>query len=954
MVLRPNLKTLNPLRGWILSLLTGSFLLPVIASAGGFPISLVSTNSSLHLRATTVPAGRLVWFQGSRANAITNVVQIEAFPLVQHDFTPTGGGSAAFFRAAMIDKNVARTPVAVGATHSLAILTNGMIVCWGQNGLGQFGNDLPTVTESVFYNACWYITQSINTSAGPLPQSSDTNWISVAAGDSYCLALKADGTMWGWGDDTQGQLGVTNEFGAWTAVPVQIGSNQVWQAIFASRNSSFAIRDDGTLWAWGANGNSVLGLGSNYTSVATVWKPTQVGTAANWVKVVGWPNSFSAGIQSDGTLWAWGNTALPSYIRAGYAATNYLIAPITTSPALANIPGPWVDISVIALAQRQGVVALRADGTLWANQPASFNNPGVWAELLAFQQDQYTNPASLYNILVGAGYSSADALAYADSALFPFNVANLNFAAMVLTNSDANLLQSYSSRAGWAMVDQGIALNQDGTAWIIGDGTPLTSGNPQDGDWRQVNADTDWRYVCSGFAGIKADGHVWTWEGIGPNNGAVSAVNDLVKAPATNKWLSARTTGTHVVALDIQSNLWVWGGNSSGELGLGDNKARLTPTALPMAGPWRDYAVGGNGNNFSLAIRQNGELWAWGNFNLMGTNVSTPVRLNPERAWRSVFANQDQAYLLGVDGTLWAFGNNALGTLGLGVTNVANFAAPQQIAGSNWSFVSHCEPLYYGSHTMALKTDGTLWAWGYNRGDLALPYVPGQILTTPTQVPGSNWMTVAAGYGEGFGIQSNGTLWAWGGGPPVVATNDLQYPTSTTFESILGIASLNVLIDAVYYDCVHIPPNPAPSIYPATTNYVSTPLQVGTDTDWKLVYSANQNYPTKMALKQDGSLWVWGKSPFGSVTNSQVYLTPPTHPYPGIPYLIDTSMVPVPQHAGTNVWVYVDPRELAAVTTSGDLYLWGQNPSGQLLRPPVWLPAPVISNVVSRLPTTLP
>jgi len=65
-------------------------------------------------------------------------------------------------------------------------------------------------------------------------------------------------------------------------------------------------------------------------------------------------------------------------------------------------------------------------------------------------------------------------------------------------------------------------------------------------------------------------------------------------------------------------------------------------------------------------------------------------------------------------------------------------------------------------------------------------------------------------------------------------------------------------------------------------------------------------------------------------------------------------MIPVPQRVGTNLWSYVDLPGAAAVTTAGDLYLWGQNQNGQLLMPPAWLPQPVLSNVVCRLPPVIP
>ena len=292
--LRTFLKAFNTGRGLILGLLFGALLLPMSALGTGFPISLARSNSALHLRATTVPAGRITWFQGSRPDAVTNLVQIEGTPLVQHDFTLTGGAAAEFFRAAMFDTNAERAPIAASTSHSLAILTNGVIKTWGGNLNGEFGNGTyaQTVSNGVTHIACWDLANPntvTNGDLGPLQQSSDSDWVSVAAGTGFTLALKANGTMWGWGDDTYGQLGFTNVStnGGKYPFPVQIGSNQQWKAVFAYAYSSFAIRNDGTLWGWGNNGGSVLGLGPAYTNMNgalvpsnSVWIPTQVGTSS--------------------------------------------------------------------------------------------------------------------------------------------------------------------------------------------------------------------------------------------------------------------------------------------------------------------------------------------------------------------------------------------------------------------------------------------------------------------------------------------------------------------------------------------------------------------------------------------------------------------------------------------------------------------------------------------------
>ena len=197
--------------------------------------------------------------------------------------------------------NVERAPLASGGYFSVAITSEGVIKTWGGNYHGEFGNGLLAqyITNFGTHVACWTVGASITTTnagPGPVQQSSDTDWVSVACGALHTLALKADGSLWGWGANSRGQLGMANP-GIYCS-PVQIGAGQLWNGVFACGYSSFAIRHDGTLWGWGANAGSVLGLGPAYTNSDSVWAPTQAGTASNWVKVV---------VLQRGTFWSVSN-----------------------------------------------------------------------------------------------------------------------------------------------------------------------------------------------------------------------------------------------------------------------------------------------------------------------------------------------------------------------------------------------------------------------------------------------------------------------------------------------------------------------------------------------------------------------------------------------------------------------------------------------------------------------
>jgi len=112
------------------------------------------------------------------------------------------------------------------------------------------------------------------------------------------MAIKSDGTLWGWGDNMWGQLGVGNHIEY--HVPVQIGIDTDWSKVIASTDHSFAIKTDGTLWAWGENYFGVLGSMIPPTTV-----PLKIGTDTSWLNIAS-GQYHTIALKSDSSLWSWG------------------------------------------------------------------------------------------------------------------------------------------------------------------------------------------------------------------------------------------------------------------------------------------------------------------------------------------------------------------------------------------------------------------------------------------------------------------------------------------------------------------------------------------------------------------------------------------------------------------------------------------------------------------------
>ncbi len=197
----------------------------------------------------------------------------------------------------------------------------------------------------------------------PIQIGSATNWVAVAAGFSHSLGLQADGTLWAWGDNSSGQLGTGDAQNY--PYPVQVGSGKNWVAIAAGNSHSLAIKSDGTLWAWGDNNWGELGLGANFSGNPAV--PNQVVGANNWLAVsasghedVG--GRFSLGLRSDGTLWAWGDNGSGQLGIGGYDS-NLHASPVQVK--MAPSAAAFTQVAQIATGPDH-CLALRFDGSLYS------------------------------------------------------------------------------------------------------------------------------------------------------------------------------------------------------------------------------------------------------------------------------------------------------------------------------------------------------------------------------------------------------------------------------------------------------------------------------------------------------------------------------------------------------------------------------------------------------------
>jgi alpha-tubulin suppressor-like RCC1 family protein len=201
-----------------------------------------------------------------------------------------------------------------GSGGSIALKTNGTLWCWGFNCGGSLAGGT-----------------TITTRPSPFQIGTATDWFFVEPGNCHVLALKTDNTLWAWGNRTSGQLGIPGITALQSQSPTQIGTT-TWQSIAAGRNTSFGVQTNGTLWVWGENINGELGLNDTTNRNA----PTQIGTDTNWVSIIAGEDHTIA-IKSDGTLWGWGRNRKGAAGTGSFDSSTGFFTPVLVPTLIPNM-----------------------------------------------------------------------------------------------------------------------------------------------------------------------------------------------------------------------------------------------------------------------------------------------------------------------------------------------------------------------------------------------------------------------------------------------------------------------------------------------------------------------------------------------------------------------------------------------------------------------------------------
>ncbi len=220
----------------------------------------------------------------------------------------------------------------------------------------------------------------------PTKIGTENDWQTISVGDNHTLAVKTNGTLWGWGNNAFSKIGFVSS-GQVTS-PTQVGIATNWAIISAGSNHSMAIKFDGTLWGWGRNFEGQLGNGGSPTVISS---PTQIGTATNWSEVATGLN-HSIATRSGNTLWGWGQAG---EVGDGSNIQRNLPVQIGTGT---NWAQPFANTSSMAT---------KTDGTLWAWGNNGNGQLGIGSTANQLNPVQVGTATNWRNVSMGFGHTLA-------------------------------------------------------------------------------------------------------------------------------------------------------------------------------------------------------------------------------------------------------------------------------------------------------------------------------------------------------------------------------------------------------------------------------------------------------------------------------------------------------------------------------------------------------------------
>jgi len=715
--------------------------------------------------------------------------------------------------------------LAVGPAHSCAIGGDKSLWCWGDNYFDQILGGTYNEVPDILGNPLW---------VGPAD-----DWASVSAGMTRTCGIReatpgvSYGTLWCWGYNN-----VTYDL-----LPTQIGASAQWAKVAVGQYHACAVDVNHNLYCWGDNNMGAVGVGSG--APGNIFPPVQISDPGP-VSQLALGNQFTCALNYSGDLYCWGANGV-GQVGTGSAGNN-----IYTPSVVARVPASatWQSVAV----GEEHACAISYDGTTYSTYcwgGSKYGEAGAGTPTLTFARNGDTT-------VVAGGYHTCGGTNNAYMCWGRNSHYELMREKARIDPMDAVALPA--ADAGWLTVGFGAhhacGLSTNGKVFCwgsrdlgqLGEGvgrhpvvpiSDISIGAPA----VKLVAGANHACVLDASAGTSGFAQCWGSDAQGqlgnerpdPDGGQpypwsyyMSLMSPTYVYNGTGSWRMLATGASHTCAIQDNADLWCWGANASGQLALAE--AGYWQRAVPAwisTDDWNEVAAG---DAHTCGIKADGSLYCWGNnelgqlgINSTGGGGAAMTRVGTLYSWLGLSSRRNHTCARqGQYSYCW--GDNNKGQIGKGDMGVPQ-TTPYRINSPLFAQVSAG-----GQHTCGIANSGSLYCWGAN-GSGQLGVAEGdttdRVVITQVLAANATWSALATGDAHTCGIRNDGTnagtLWCWGSG----------------FDGQLGV--------------------------PFAPYRQTVPMQVGSDTDW-LGIAAGANFTC--GLKSGGSVRCWGDNLDGQLGDS--------------------------------------------------------------------------------------
>jgi alpha-tubulin suppressor-like RCC1 family protein len=646
------------------------------------------------------------------------------------------------------------TAISAGYAHALALTASGAVYSWGYNATGQLGDGTGTTRTSPV---------AVHLPAG-------TSVTAIAAGVAHSVAATASGSVLAWGDNTNGELGNGTTTLSVLPVATTLPSGVRASGVSAGLNMSVLLTSTGAVYDWGVNTYGELGNGTTTSSSLPVAVTLPGGATAT--AVVGtYADTYA--LTSDGKVFGWGDNSFGELGNGTVTAskTPTAVALPTGSHATAIGAGPYTFAmqAVVSTVTTSATITTSAN-PVPANSAVTFVatvSPSSGTGTVSFFADgSATAIAGCANTaLVASGSSFRAACSVSTLSVGHHSVVATYSGDPVYLPSSATIDQVIT--AAPSGVELGFGYNAVGQ---LGNGTTANSAVPVAA---QLPAGVSASAVATGFGNsliltttgaVYASGDNTSGE-LGNGTTTSSTTPVLVSLPSGVTVIAVGAGYDNGFALTSTGAVYAWGLNTYGELGIGTTTNALTPTLVDLPAGTVATAISA-GFGHTLALTSTGRAYAWGLNtsgqlgNGTGTTTATPVAVHLPAGVVATAIAAGYAHSLAVSssGTVYSWGDNTYGELGVGTSGTATPTAVD-LGGGTATAVSGG---YFTSQ--ALINDGSLRAWGLNNvGQLGNNSTTNAASPVTVSLPDGVHATAGiAEYSNGLALTDDGKIYAWG------------------------------------------------------------------------------------------------------------------------------------------------------------------------------------------------